>query len=117
MAKSTGFIVNQNRQMVRKSNKSLYSLLDLVRVVMDEGLTSFVDESLLSFLWNLVLLYPYNNILHVTVLKIFSSILSSTWLNIVNLFLLSYQSHLLSLAKNHLHLLKQFIYSIWKQTR
>lgn len=117
MAKSTGFIVNQNRQTVRKSNKSVYSLLGLVKVVVDEGLTSFIDESLLSFLWNLVLLYPYNNILHVTVLKIFSSTLESSNVEIIKLFLATYQSHLLSLAQHHLPLLKHFIYTIWKQTK
>jgi hypothetical protein len=40
---STGFIVNQNKQTVRKSNKSMYSLLHLFGLVLPDGYCSFVN--------------------------------------------------------------------------
>jgi len=72
---STGFIVNQNKQTVRKSNKSMYALLHLFGLVLPDGYYSFVNEGIITFLWNLVVLYPYNNILHGFVRRIFLGII------------------------------------------
>ena len=53
----------------------MYSLLNLFGLVLQDGCSGFIDEGLVSFLWNLVVLYPYNNILHVVVKRIFMGIL------------------------------------------
>ena len=73
---STGFIVNQNKQTVRKSNKSMYTILNLLALTIKDNYCNFIDEGLMNFLWNVVLLYPYNNILQVVVRKIFIGVLN-----------------------------------------
>ena len=102
---------------MRKSSKPLYSLLGLVSEALQLGRGYFIDEAFLAFLWNLVLLYPYNNILQVTILKIFKSALADCGQQVRALFMASCQPYLLGLAKHHLTLLRQFIYSVWKEVR
>lgn len=40
---SSGFITNQNKQTVRKSNKSIYSILTLLGLVLKDNYSNFVD--------------------------------------------------------------------------
>lgn len=67
--------MNQNKAMVRKSNKKIYSILSLISLAIEEGQTNFISCLFVNNLWKLLVLYPYNNILHVSILKIFTSIL------------------------------------------
>lgn len=68
----------------------MYSLLILLGLALQEGLSSFVNDGIISFFWNLVVLYPYNNILHVLIRKIFTGILGGTSGNAKECFLKSY---------------------------
>lgn len=54
----------------------MYALLTLVGLALRQGSDLFVDLGLVSFLWNLVLLYPFNNILQGQVRDIFKAIRS-----------------------------------------
>lgn len=60
-----------------------------------------------------MVLYPYNNILHVVVKKIFMGILQGKEQTVRECFLRQYEGHILSLGKQHLELLRPFVYSIW----
>lgn len=66
----------------------MYSLLVLFGLVLEDKISCFVDEGLVSFLWNLVLLYPYNDILHVLIKKIFLGILECP--DVRNIFFKNY---------------------------
>jgi hypothetical protein len=110
---STGFLVNQDRQTVRKSNKAMYSMLTLLGLVLKDNYSNFINEGFVSFLWNLVLLYPYNNILHVLVRKIFLGILNCDNIEAKKCFLMNYEASMVNLGKQHLTLLRPFLYAVW----
>ena len=72
---SEDYITNQHKRTVRKSNPKVYELLALAGLEIEEERWGFVGSKLLSNIWNLLVLYPYNNILQVTALKIFTNLL------------------------------------------
>ena len=87
---STGFILNQDKQTVRKSNKAIYPILNLIGLVLQDNYTGFVNEGFINYLWNLVYLYPYNNILHGFVRRIFLGILNCNSVEVKKCFLMGY---------------------------
>jgi hypothetical protein len=97
---------------VRKSNRAMYSLLSLLGIALQEGIGGFVNEGLITFCWNLALLYPYNNILHVLIKTIFMGILNSE--TIRPILLNNYETQILSLCRQHLILLRPFVYEFWR---
>jgi hypothetical protein len=50
----------------------------LASLAIEESLFAFITTKFINSLWNLVILYPYNNIMQVSVLKIFTSILKTS---------------------------------------
>lgn len=80
----------------------MYALLHLFGLVLPDGLCSFVNEGIITFLWNLVVLYPYNNILHCFIRRIFIGILNSQENEVRKCFLSNYEKSILNLAKQHL---------------
>ena len=114
---STGFIVNQDKQTVRKSNKAMYPILNLLGLALQDNYSNFINEGLMSFLWNVVFLYPYNNILHVLVKNIFIGILGCKDIEAKKCFLLNYEASVVHLGKRHLTLLRPFLYSVWMEAK
>ena len=76
---------------------------------------SFVDEGFITFLWNLIILYPFNNILHVRIRRIFNAILQIE--SIRSYFLSTFEIAVLNTAKQHFELLRPFVYAMWMETR
>lgn len=95
----------------------MYSLLILLGLALQEGLSSFVNDGIISFFWNLVVLYPYNNILHVLIRKIFTGILGGTNGSAKECFLKSYEASILSASKQNLLLLRPFLYGVWMEAK
>ena len=81
--------------------------------MLKDNYCNFVDEGLINFLWNLVLLYPYNNILQGMVRSIFIGILNCNDVAVKKCLLMNYEEYVVNLGKQHLSLLRPFIYSIW----
>lgn len=102
---------------VRKSNKKIYELLALVGLSIEEGQWSFLGSKLISNLWNLLVLYPYNNILQVSVLKIFINILQKGDEHIRNLFLNHYESYMLELYRQNSGMFRPVVFSVWKEAK
>lgn len=75
---SDDYILNQNRVLVRKSNKKIYSILALVSLAIEESITEFITAKFVNNLWKILIIFPYNNILQVYILKIFTSLLKNT---------------------------------------
>lgn len=78
LTETKSYLTNQNQAKVRKSNKKLYPLLQLICLSIESSIEEFISSELINNLWNVLVLYPYNNILQVNVLRIFVNILTKT---------------------------------------
>jgi len=78
LSDSSDYLTNQNHVTVRKSNKKIYPLLQLISLSIESSIYEFISSELINNLWNLLVLYPYNNILQVSILQIFANILTKT---------------------------------------
>jgi hypothetical protein len=107
------YITNQHKVLVRKSNRKVYSILALAALAIEEQLSDFITGKFINSLWNLVILYPYNNILQVSVLKIFTGVLKAAP-STKDVLLDHYEEYLLELTKTNFEMFRPLIFTFWK---
>ena len=114
---SNDYILNQNRVLVRKSNKKIYSILALVALAIEEAIAGFMSAKFINNLWKILIIFPYNNILQVYILKIFTSLLKGAGSEEKALFLDHYEAYLLELAASNLQMFRPVVFTLWKEAR
>ena len=76
-----------------------------------------MESKFLTNIWNLLALYPYNNILQAAALKIFTSILKKGDQPLRKIFMNRYEEYMLELASHDLSMLRPVIFKVWVEAK
>lgn len=85
-------------------------MLELIALGLESGLEIATAE-IVAQLWGLVALFPFNDILQVAVLRVFSGVLGGKARGVL---LEHYEAYLLGLAKVEERMFRPFIFGVWK---
>jgi hypothetical protein len=85
-------------------------MLELIALGLESGLEITTAE-IVAQLWGLVALFPFNNILQVAVLRVFTGVLAGKDRGVL---LDHYEAYLLGLAKVEEKMFRPFIFGLWK---